>query len=74
MSLSFPESAQFAHFAVSLRLPTIRGADPWSAADALVGSPGLDEAPFVAVERVQGDRADQAVCPTWALSPASSEA
>ena len=46
MPLSFPESAQLAPFV---------GRSPWTAADALVGSLGFDEAYFVTEERVQGD-------------------
>ena len=46
MPLSFPESAQLAQFV---------GRSPWTAADALVGSLGFDEAYFVTQERVQGD-------------------
>jgi hypothetical protein len=40
---------------VSLLPATIRGAVPWTAADALVGSPGLNEAHFATEERAQGD-------------------
>jgi hypothetical protein len=39
---------------------THRGADPWSAADALVGWLGLDEPE----ERARGTRADHGVRPT----------
>jgi hypothetical protein len=46
MPLSFPKTAQFARFV---------GRTPWSAADALVGLPGLDESDFTGEERVQGD-------------------
>jgi hypothetical protein len=46
MPLSCPESAQLAHFV---------GRSPWTAADALVGSLGFDEAHFATEERDQGD-------------------
>jgi len=46
MPLSCPESAQLAQFV---------GRSPWTAADALVGSLGFDEAYFATEERVQGD-------------------
>jgi hypothetical protein len=46
MSLSFPGSAQLAHFV---------GRSPWTAADALVGSLRLYGSHFVTEERVQGD-------------------
>ena len=46
MSLSFPKTGQFVRF--------VRRS-PWTAADALVGSLGLDEFHFVTEERVQGD-------------------
>jgi hypothetical protein len=46
MSLSFPKIAQFAFLV---------GRSPRTAADALVGLPGLKEADSVGEERVQGD-------------------
>jgi hypothetical protein len=45
MPLRCPESAQLAQFV---------GRSPWTAADALVGSLGFDEAYFVTQERSRG--------------------
>jgi hypothetical protein len=42
-------------FAGAERSEVVVGRTPWSAADALVGLPGLEEADFTAEERVQGD-------------------
>ena len=46
MPLNFPDITQFAFKS---------GADPWSAADPLVGLLGLDGAEFIGDRRVQGD-------------------
>ena len=42
-------------FAGAERSEVVVGRTPWPAADALVGSPGLEEADFTDEERVQGD-------------------
>jgi hypothetical protein len=65
MPLSFPESAQLAPFV---------GRSPWTAADALVGSLGFDEAFSLQKSGSRGTRADQGVCPTTASeSPGSGK-
>jgi hypothetical protein len=51
------------------RSEVVVGRTPWSAADALVGLLGLEEADFTGEQRVRGTRADQGSAPPLNLSP-----